>query len=44
MSANDKLLAIIGLAGLYVAFRVFVFRRKWRRVKSALNQPRPPEP
>lgn len=44
VSAQDKLLLIVGLAGLYVVFRVTVFRRKWRRVKDALNQPRPPEP
>lgn len=43
MSAQDKLFLIIGLAGLYVVYRVFLFRRRWRRVKSALNQPRPPE-
>lgn len=43
MSAQDKLILIVGLAGLYVAYRVFLFRRRWRRVRSALNQPRPPE-
>ena len=44
MSSEDKLFLIVGLAGLYVAFRVFLFRLRWRRVKSVLNQPRPPEP
>ena len=43
MSAQDKLTLIIGLAGLYIAYRVFLFRRRWGRVKSALDQPRPPE-
>lgn len=43
MSAQYKLTLIIGLAGLYIAFRVFLFRLRWRRVRQVLDQPRPPE-
>ena len=43
MSQADKLTLVIGLAGLYIAFRLFLFRLRWRRVKGVLRQ-RPPAP